>query len=67
MVKILLTIVPIYYVCTNPYHLINFYKYMFLKMRDEKEERKKQARSNKQTRLSNTCMITHMHIIRNTS
>ena len=29
------------------------YMYMFL-MRDEKEERKKQARSNKQTRLSNT-------------
>ena len=27
---------------------------MFLKMRDEKEERKKQARSNKQTRQSNT-------------
>ena len=29
------------------------YMYMFL-MRDEKEERKKQARSNKQTRQSNT-------------
>ena len=28
--------------------------YMFFKMRDEKEERKKQARSNKQTRQNNT-------------
>ena len=31
----------------------NMYMYMFL-MRDEKEGRKKQARSNKQTRQSNT-------------
>ena len=30
--------------------------YMFL-MRDEKEERKKQARSNKQTRQSNTALV----------
>ena len=33
-------------------------QYMFL-MRDEKEERKKQARSNKQTRQSNTA---HPHV-----
>ena len=29
----------------------------FFKMRDEKEERKKQARSNKQTRQSNTAHV----------
>ena len=31
-------------------------------MRDEKEERKKQARSNKQTRQSNTAHV-HVHLI----
>ena len=32
-------------------------------MRDEKEERKKQARSNKQTRQSNTAHV-HVHVYR---
>ena len=32
-------------------------------MRDEKEERKKQARSNKQTRQSNTAHPGHMYLI----
>ena len=31
-------------------------------MRDEKEERKKQARSNKQTRQSNTAHPMYMHV-----
>ena len=31
-------------------------------MRDEKEERKKQARSNKQTRQSNTAHHVHMYM-----
>ena len=35
---------------------------MFLKMRDEKEERKKQARSNKQTRQSNTAHPMYMYM-----
>ena len=45
-------------VCTGFY--LQDYKiiYMFL-MRDEKEERKKQARSNKQTRQSNTARTSH--------
>ena len=38
----------------QPYSVI----YMFL-MRDEKEERKKQARSNKQTRQSNTAHVQY--------
>ena len=39
--------------CSTAREKINVHVYMFL-MRDEKEERKKQARSNKQTRQSNT-------------
>ena len=39
-------------------HTVYTHIYMFL-MRDEKEERKKQARSNKQTRQSNTA---HMYM-----
>ena len=35
-----------------------YYNIMYIQMRDEKEERKKQARSNKQTRQSN---IAHVH------
>ena len=31
-------------------------------MRDEKEERKKQARSNKQTKQSNTAHPRHVHV-----
>ena len=41
------------------HHTMYTYMYMFL-MRDEKEERKKQARSNKQIRQSNTA---HMYMI----
>ena len=45
-----------YILCLLP-TIQSYYIYMFL-MRDEKEERKKQARSNKQTRQSNTAHPT---------
>ena len=38
----------------NRFHTLYVYAYMYMLLRDEKEERKKQARSNKQTRQSNT-------------
>ena len=43
-------------ICNMPVHVhvACMYLYIHVLMRDEKEERKKQARSNKQTRQSNT-------------
>ena len=37
--------------------------HIYILMRDEKEERKKQARSNKQTRQSNTALYTYIALI----
>ena len=47
------TVRVLHWSLTYMYIHVYMHNYMFL-MRDEKEERKKQARSNKQTRQSNT-------------
>ena len=48
--------------CTSVHVHVHVHTYYMFLMRDEKEERRKQARSNKQTRQSNTAHPIHVHV-----